>query len=271
MNDRHDVFSLPNEARNAPARRLPSRSRVNQNPTRMSHRPTHRRPPAVAAAALLLLSAVAGCRSTQAPAPLDERDYPGTLQPPANLAVEAVWQQRVVAQWHPPGQEPQRRGFDAALQRRGDELTVLGLSPMGSIGFTITQSDDGIAVDNRMQDQLRIPPRFILLDVQRAFYPIAALDAEAAAAADTSAADGERSAVVDGERVTERREGGVLRERRFERVDGTPAGTITITYEWGQADWALPTRALLDNGWFGYQLTIDTHSETRLDTGGEPR
>ena len=51
----------------------------------------------------------------------------------------------------------------------------------------------------------------------------------------------------------------------FERLDQQPQGMITIHYEWGQAEWALPTRTVLNNGWFGYELTIVTHSETRLD------
>ena len=214
--------------------------------------------------------AFAACR-TPRPVVLRDADYPGTLQAPATLPVEAVWQQRVTASWQAPGQPPQERGFDAAVQRRGDTLTVIGLSPMGSIGFSVEQGPDGIDVVNNIPEQMVIPPRFILLDVQRAFFPWF----------DDDMQDGERSADRDGERITERWADGRLRERTFTRLDGARDGTIRISYRWtrsGDADpewadperadpeWALPPHAVLDNAWFGYRLTIDTSSETRLPT-----
>ena len=196
-----------------------------------------------------LLTAFAGCCGTTRPT-LSAADYPGTLQPPTNLPIEAVWQQHVTASWQAPGERREERGFDAAVQRRGDTLTVLGLSPMGSVGFSIEQGPDGIAVANHMPEQLPIPPRFVLLDVQRTLFPWLP----------PGASEVER----DGERITERRAGGRPIERTFERLDADPPGVIRITYSWDNPAWAVPTRAVLDNGWFGYRLTIDTHGETRL-------
>jgi hypothetical protein len=147
----------------------------------------------------------------------------------------------------------ERRGFDAAVQRQGDTLTVLGLSPAG-VGFSIVQGPAGIEVQNHMPDRLPIPPRFILLDVQRMLYPWLG-DALLA---------GERIGRVAGETIEETWADGRLAERCFRRNDGEPAGTITIHYEWEHAEWHAPTRAVLDNGWFGYTLTIVTHSETLL-------
>lgn len=202
---------------------------------------------------------LAGCRGT-ARQPLSELDYPGTLQAPARLPVQAVWQQRVTAAWQAPGEPRQERGFDAALQRSGDDLTVIGLSPMGSIGFSIKQTKTDIEVTNNIPEQMVIPPRFILLDVQRAFFPTA----------NASHRDGEHTVQQADERITETFREGRLQKRVFERLDGQPQGAITITYDWQQPTWALPTRAVLDNGWFGYQLTIVTHSETRLPPSPVP-
>ena len=217
-------------------------------------------------APLLLLCAIlplanAGCRS--APSSLfTEGDYPGTLRPPSALTTEAVWQQQVVATWSGPDGGEQTRGFGAAVQRRGDSLTVVGLSPMGSVGFSIELSPAGVAIKNNIPDQMVLPPRFILLDVQRAFYPW--IEAERAESS------GERVIERDGERVEERWQEGRLTERSFTRIAGDLGGVIRIRYEWGRDDWALPTQATLDNGWFGYRLQIVTHNETRISQEAQP-
>ncbi|HEU4418453.1 MAG TPA: hypothetical protein VFT55_05910, partial [Planctomycetota bacterium] len=83
---------------------------------------------ALIAGALLL----AACSSSAAHR-WREEDYPGTLQPAAALATDMFLQQRVTATWGEDGQ----RGFDAAIQKQGDTLTVIGLSPVGSAGFAM--------------------------------------------------------------------------------------------------------------------------------------
>jgi len=169
-----------------------------------------------------------------------------------------MWQQRVTARWG----DGIERGFEAAVQKQGDTLTVIGLSPLGQAGFVMTQDSAGVRFENRTDMPLPFPPRFVLLDVQRTFFPWLP-DA-------VLAADGVRSAVVDGERVVEIRSGGKLKERRFTRCDGVPAGDIVVRYEWSDADSGrvAPRKAVLDNGWFGYRMTVDTHAETRLSRGG---
>jgi hypothetical protein len=101
----------------------------------------------------------------------------------------------------------------------------------------------------------------MLLDVQRVYFPWLAEDA-------ATRGDGEYAGVVGEERVVESVRGGRLVERRFTRVDGRPAGTIAVRYEWGRDDWHGPSRAVLENGWFGYGLAIDTLAETRLPPPG---
>jgi len=203
---------------------------------------------------LCALALLASCATPRGPLFAD-RDYPGTLQPAAALDAQVMWQQRVTATWGEDG----RRGFDAAVQRQGDELTVLGLSPVGSVGFVIKLRGTDIDLQSQADEDLPFPPRFILLDVQRTFYPWLT---------PATPPDGKREGIVGEERVQEVWNGGRLVERRFTRLDGKPEGSITVTYDWRNVEpqRLAPGSTVLDNSWFGYRLTVDTHSETRLAT-----
>lgn len=205
-----------------------------------------------AAALCSALLALAGCTAAPQRPDWADRDYPGTLLPADALPHDLLWQQRVTAFWGEDGQ----RGFDAAVQKAGDLLTVLGLSPVGHVGFAILLRGEQVELKNQSDEMLPFPPRFVLIDVQRTFYPWLG----------PAPADGERQGAIGGERVRELWRDGRLQQRSFERLDGEPAGVITITYEWDGTDptWAAPRRTVLDNGWFGYRLVVDTHAETRL-------
>jgi hypothetical protein len=121
-----------------------------------------------------------------------------------------------------------------------------------------------ITMRNDTGEELTFPPRFMLLDVQRIYFPWLVQDGELRA-------DGTYEGVVSEEHVVEIVRDGRLVERRFARLDGQPPGSITVRYEWEQADWLGPSRAVLDNGWFGYQLAIATLAETRLAPEQESR
>ncbi len=210
----------------------------------------------------LLTMALFGCAARpEAPAsrpPLAEKDYPGLLRPPAALGVEVMWRQRVTVEWG----DAERRSFEAVLQNQGGALRLVGLSPLGTVGFVISLSDGAVTFDNHMSETLPFPPRFLLLDVERVFFPWLAANGDRSI--DGVAIDGERSATVEAERVVEVWSDQRLRERRFTRLDGHPAGDIVIHYEWGEPTWRAPTRVVFDNGWFRYRLTIDTLQETLL-------
>ncbi|MBL9079721.1 MAG: DUF3261 domain-containing protein [Planctomycetes bacterium] len=201
---------------------------------------------------LAAAAALAACVAPRGPAFAD-RDYPGTLLPAGTFATDLLWQQRITATWG----EGAQRGFDAAVQKQAAVLTVLGLSPAGYAGFVILLRGTDVELQNQAGEDLPFPPRFVLLDVQRTFYPWLPMP---------TPRDGEREGVVAGERVRERWADGRLQQRRFERLDATPPGTITITYDWTgtEPSWQAPRHVVLDNGWFGYRLTVDTHAETRL-------
>lgn len=197
---------------------------------------------------ILCIALAAGCATAPQRLLLREADYPGVLRAPAALPFDVVWQQRVTASWG----EGRQRGFDAAVQKQGDALTVVGLSPMGSVGFSIAMRGGDVDVQNHTGEELPFPARFVLLDVQRAFFPWL----------DGAAVGGVRSGEVDGEQVRESYEHGRLARRTFARPG--QEGEIVVTYQWGRPDWRGPTRVELGNAWFGYSLRVDTHAETLL-------
>jgi hypothetical protein len=202
--------------------------------------------------ALVLLAC--GCASRERRPPvLHEADYPGLVRSSSVLPEDVLWRQRVTLTWGDEG----GHGFDAALQKQGGVLTLIGLTPVGSAGFVLVLRGEQLEFENRTGDELPVPPRFILLDVQRVFFPWLAVTGRAQD-------DGEHEGLVADEQVVERWEAGRLVERRFTRTNGRPAGEIAIRYAWDRADWLAPTRAVLDNGWFGYRLVVETLEETRL-------
>lgn len=202
-----------------------------------------------------LLAALAGCAAHRG-VPFADADYPGTLQPAAALPDDVLWQQRVTAAWGLTRGERGERGFDAAIQKQRDTLTVLGMSPMGSVGFALILRDTLVEVRNDAGEELPFPARFVLLDVQRTFYPWLG----------APLSHGNRLGKRDGEEIFETWRDGRLRQRTFRRLDGVPAGSITIHYEWADDDGRrAPRRTVLANEWFDYRLTIDTHAETKLD------
>ncbi len=171
------------------------------------------------------------------------------------LQRDVLLRQRVTAIWG----DGEQRGFDAVIQKQGDKLTVLGLSDTGSMGFAIVLQDGTVELTNKLPNEFPFPPRYVLLDVQRTFYPWLP-DSNGARA------DGTHENVVDGERVVETWSAGRLLERQFNRLDASPPGQLTVRYTYDQPDWSAPSFAVLDNSWFGYRLEIDTHAETFLET-----
>lgn len=204
-------------------------------------------------AVLSVTCCLAACGTT--PRRVVDADYPGVLRAPGALGTDVLWQQRVTACWG----DGEQRGFDAAIQAQGEVLTVLGLSPVGAVGFVIRWNGHEVTFQNDSGMDMPFSPRFVLLDVQRVFLPWLPTAA---------VADGERSGVVDGERVTETWAGGRLQTRRFERLDAVPAGAITVAYRWGDGVELAPVFAELRNDWFGYRMLVDTFREVRLPPAG---
>ena len=208
------------------------------------------RAPIVPALLYLLLAACGG-----APPRLDERAYPGIVRTPSAYPGDFVARQRIEVR-----HDERVDGFDAVLQKRGDTLVLIALTPYNTRAFAIEQRGTQVTFTSSMPGELPFPPRFILLDVHRAL--LAGLPRRDGA----PLAGGVHHAVIDGERVSERWSAGHLVERRFERVDGEPAGAIVVQYGGAglAADGAPTGDVTLTNGWLGYVLRVTTTERRSL-------
>ncbi len=197
--------------------------------------------------ATIVLCACGGGQQTGTQFPVDPN-------PPVILPVDTFTQSFMLRQHVTARYRNREDGFDAVLQKRMGELTLVGLGPMGTVGFAVTLTDAGITLRNDSGRDVPFEPSYILADVQRVFYPW--LDG---AAPD----DGSRDGIHDDLAVTERYAGGRLVERRFTRIAEPERGDVVITYEgWTAENPIAPARVVLVNGWYGYTLEIDTFDVT---------
>jgi len=134
------------------------------------------------------------------------------------------------------------------LQKQGDTLTLIGMSPFGTRAFTLTQVDAKIEYRELLPEPLPFPARFMLLDIHRTLF----------LGLPTPQADGEHTAELAGERVTEQWAQGRLQRRVFTRLDGQPRGEIVVEFEGGYLPGEPPPTVRFVNHWFGYQLEVKT-------------
>jgi hypothetical protein len=184
--------------------------------------------------------------------------YPGELRPPTDFAGEFLVHQQL----HISREEGEAR-LQAALQRQGDTLTLIALTPMGTRAFVIQQHGSEVSSTSSLPEELPFPPRFILLDVQRSLLP--------AIGGGRQLPDGIHREVGNDEVVDERWQGGRLFERRYRRTNRRPRGEIVIRYDGGMAPGEFPQRLTLENGWLGYSLVITTLSVQQLPSSSEPK
>lgn len=195
-----------------------------------------------AALALLLLA----CAS-RPPVP---RPYPGALIPSGEIRGEFMMRQRVAA--HYPGRE---LSFDAVLQKQGDTLTLVGITPFGSRAFVMQQRGTEVTFTSSLPMELPFPPRYMLQDIHRTFF---------VSLGRPPAPTGERVEARDGEEVRETWRDGRLIARTYRRLDGAPAGLIEVDYGEGMIGRAPPRVIRFRNGWYGYALTITTLAHQTL-------
>ncbi len=197
--------------------------------------------------ALPVLIAVA-CASPRPAAP--PREYPGSLVDSREIAGEFMMRQRVEA--HYPGRT---MGFDAVLQRRDGELTLLGLTPFGTRAFVLTQRGRALDFSTALPLELPFPPRYMLMDIHRVFF---------ITLGPAPAQDGERVETRDGEEIRETWRGGRLLRRSYRRLDGQPPGLIEVDYGEGMINRSPPRVIRFTNGWYGYRLEITTLAHQTL-------
>ncbi|MGB3052069.1 MAG: DUF3261 domain-containing protein [Polyangiales bacterium] len=170
---------------------------------------------------------------------------------PTAIGEQFLWRQHVTASWS-DGSE----SFDAVLQMHGEELMLMGLGPMGRPGFIATLTTSGVTFENRSGRSLPFAPEHILADVQKVFYPWLG----PVPAGFSGTRTGEHKSLM----ISETYAGGRLLTRVFERSDAVERGELRIRYEGWLPGLSAPQRAVLDNVWFGYELTIVTVEQHRL-------
>jgi len=199
---------------------------------------------------------LSGCASTQtgdiAAGSREPEDVRETLLPVDDLAEDLLMRQHITLAW-PGGRE----SFDSVLQKRGRTLLLVGLGPMNAVGFSLTLDDAGITFENRSGRDMSFRPEHILADVQRVFYPWIETDSKCI--------DCERHEVRAGLEIRERIGPRYLEERSFRDIARPERGVIVVRYEGWTRDSLVPDRAILQNGWVGYELVVETTSIERLD------
>ena len=177
---------------------------------------------------------------------------PGPIRGPGALEYEFQWRQQVTVTY-PEG----RASFEAVLQHNKGALTLVGLSAMGLPGFVITVDARGeVTLDNRSGRELPFEPEYIVADVQRVFFPWLPRP--------EPRQEGRRNGEVLGMSVTESFKAGALQRREFRRADAPGRGAVVVTYGDLQSGQDAPRDVRVDNRWFGYQLQIQTLSQSRL-------
>lgn len=128
---------------------------------------------------------------------------------------------------------------------------------MNQVGFSLKLDEDGVHFENRSGRDLPFRPERILADVQRVFYPW--IDAH------SSCLECERRGTRAGVEISERIGPRFLERRTFTIVDEPERGKIIVRYEGWTSESIAPSRAILENAWFGYDLIIETLSAERIE------
>lgn len=197
----------------------------------------------------LVLLVLLGCGGAQTVA-LPPQDPASTvvLLPTEELGQSFMAQQKLEGRYG-------ERDFslDVVLQLVSGKLTLVGLTPFGTRAFVLEQEGTEVRLEKYVDRELPFDPRYVLDDVHRVFFRGLAERAN----------DGVTSGESHGELVTEVWRAGMLVERRFRRLNGTPHGEVVVTFEGAKGPVVAPT-VTLENGWFGYRLRVTTLAQQYL-------
>jgi hypothetical protein len=147
---------------------------------------------------------------------------------------------------------PEEHRFEAVLQKRGLELTVIGLTPFGTKAFVLVQEGRAVRYEDLMPKDRKLPlePSYLLADIHHAFL--------------ISGSPGEWTPALGGEEILEERDGGRVVSRTFRKA-GEDEPTVKVTYEGTVGQSGFPRTARLANMLYGYSLIIETVSHEDLE------
>jgi hypothetical protein len=177
-------------------------------------------------------------------------DYEGPMVDPSEIPWDFLWRQRVSAK-----HGESKGAFDAVVQKKGDSLLVLGLTPFQTRGFSLTQKGTQIDYEQFVPFDLPFSPKSVLIDIHRSFFFGLLQDLPP---------DGVRRLDWKKEQVTDRIVSGSLISRTFLNVGG-PGGRITLSYgKEGYRPGRPPPSVRLTNEPYGYELQVQTTETQRL-------
>jgi hypothetical protein len=198
---------------------------------------------------------VSACGGATTPASGEGPGYPTHVSTPSSVPGNWALDQEVTIT-HAEGEN----SFRAVLQKQGDQLTMVALGPHGGRAFQLTQTGTEFEWETFVPIELPFPPEYMLYDVHRTLL-----------SPNQPPVDGSTELVFEryDERVTERWRDSKLYERIYERLDGSPSGTLVARYPDGldpnaPAETSPPPVVTFENGWHGYVVTIRTLSYTPI-------
>lgn len=183
------------------------------------------------------------------------RNYKGPLVDPALIPFDFLWEQRVTAH-----RGESKGSFDAVVQKRGPELLVLGLTPMNTRAFSLTQRGTEYRYEQFVPFRVPFPPQSVLFDIHRAFFYELLEDFPKSGTRERSFAD---------ERIVDEFRAHTLVRRTFENVSGTNDKLVIEYSPTGYAGAAPPEIVPpdivdIENFGFGYRLRVETQATRAL-------
>jgi hypothetical protein len=192
-------------------------------------------------AALLLVGLATAC--AHGPFGRAVRECPGPLAPTQVMGADFLARERIEIE---TGEHSVR--LDVAIQKRDDELVIVGFDPLGPKLFQVVQRGTELEVEALPGQVLKVSPENVVRDVHRVRF----LGLEM-----PPGGSGEVVAMRDGARVSEIWHGGQLLARRIEPADGDRAVTVEFPPEAGGA-------TLIRAPGCGYQARVTPVSEQAL-------
>ncbi len=168
----------------------------------------------------------------------------GTLVPTAEIPGDFVLRQRLRVT------SPEvDTGLDLAVQKREDELVVVGFTSLGAKAFSLTQRGTKVRVHDNLGRASSVPPINVLRDLHRVLF---------LSVRDEPFYANRTQAVRDGTRITEFWWQGRLTSRIFQRIDEKPPGTLSVSLPDGSGG-----EARIHNAWCDYDAVLVTVSDSR--------
>ena len=191
--------------------------------------------------ALLLIGLAVAC--AHGPFARAPRECPGSLAPTQAMGADFLARER-----HEIRSDGRSVRLDVAIQKREDELVIVGFDPLGPKLFQVVQRGTELEVEALPSRVLTVSPENVLRDVHRVRFLGLGMPPEGS---------GEVVALRDGARVSETWHGGQLLARRFEPAGGGRAVVVEFPPQPGGV---VAVRA----PGCGYETTIAPVSERAL-------